>query len=540
MVWIKLTYLSNLLFNIYLKFLSNINRFIQFITLLVKNFVIISRKPIQLLIFLLLPGTFYLTFLIELNVYDDDTSNNQNLPTIPIQNLGSCDAYDLDNCIRIVYDNAGDIRIKEIMNELIISNNLNAAKDVVGFDTQFEAQQYVADNLGKVQFTIFFRNESLWETWYYSPNGIPLIKNMSYVIFYNESTNNDSRSIKYNLNFPLLVLQKSLDEAYLKTNYPNKFKNYIVDYGSIWSYSPEIIVQPIQSNDDFDDYESDDYNYVVSNTTDQNCIQVLRTNATIITGLVPWIFIFAFLLIANIPFQMISEERHKKLFTTLRRLGLMDSAYWASWFVFFEILLLISCSISMIYLAVLKEYSEILANINYDILFCLFFMSGTAMITFSFFMAVFCKSSSTANSITFIQLLAAMITIAVCSSSVNYYALNSYGLCTYIASSYSALFSPQTFGSSFFQFIIYFMPWFYSANALTNIMSVVQYQGQSISMSDVNLDKVISALSPLVLDPKTYLFDAESIGFDFLYLFYMSLTYIFLAFFFWTDFTIRR
>jgi hypothetical protein len=158
----------------------------------------------------------------------------------------------------------------------------------------------------------------------------------------------------------------------------------------------------------------------------------LRTNVSIINSLVPWIFIFAFLLIASIPFQMISEERHKKLFTTLRRLGLMDSAYWASWFVFFEILLLISCSISMIYVAILKDYSEILENINYDIIFLLFFISGTAMITFSFFMAVFCKSSSIANSITFIQLLAAMITIAVCNGAVNYYTLNNYGKCNNI------------------------------------------------------------------------------------------------------------
>jgi hypothetical protein len=217
--------------------------FIQFITLLIKNFVIISRKPIQLLIFLLLPGTFFLTFLIELNDYGTDTGNdNLNFPTIPIQNLGSCEAYYKDNCIRIVYDNAGDIKTNAIMNELIISNNLDADKDIFGFDTQIEAQQFVSDNVGRVQFTIFFRNESLWETTRYSPNNIPLAKNMSYVIFYNESTNNDSRSKKYNLNFPLLVLQKSLDEAYLKTNYPNKFKNYLIDYGEIWSYSVETSV----------------------------------------------------------------------------------------------------------------------------------------------------------------------------------------------------------------------------------------------------------------------------------------------------------
>jgi ABC-type multidrug transport system fused ATPase/permease subunit len=63
-------------------------------------------------------------------------------------------------------------------------------------------------------------------------------------------------------------------------------------------------------------------------------------------------------------------------------------------------------------------------------------------------------------------------------------------------------------------------------------MSVVQYQGQSISMFDVNLDTVVSALTPVVTDQSTYYFDAESIGFDFLYLFYMSLTYLFLAWFF--------
>ena len=98
-----------------------------------------------------------------------------------------------------------------------------------------ETQEFVAEQLGRVQFTVLFSNQSLWETALSQNNQYPiqpLEKNMSYVIFFNSShTKSDHRSELYKVNFPLLVLQKTLDEAYMR-NVPDKtFEAYDVDYG---------------------------------------------------------------------------------------------------------------------------------------------------------------------------------------------------------------------------------------------------------------------------------------------------------------------
>jgi hypothetical protein len=50
----------------------------------------------------------------------------------------------------------GDIKTNAIMNELFISNNLDADEDIFGFDTQIEAQQFVSDNVGSTYFGKYF------------------------------------------------------------------------------------------------------------------------------------------------------------------------------------------------------------------------------------------------------------------------------------------------------------------------------------------------------------------------------------------------
>jgi hypothetical protein len=62
----------------------------------------------------------------------------------------------------------------------------------------------------------------------------------------------------------------------------------------------------------------------------------------------PWVIVFSFLFMATITFNLIADEKRNKLFGFLRRLGLMDSAYWLSWFLVFQVMLLVACAIAMI------------------------------------------------------------------------------------------------------------------------------------------------------------------------------------------------
>ena len=190
------------------------------------------RRPLQLLLFLLLPSSFFLTFLIE-SAGTRSRDEYGNVPPSTLSDLGECDAY--KKCIRVAFGPADDIT-EEVMNTFCDINDLVYGTDVIPFPTTDETQDFVATNLGRVQYTLLFSNQSLWETAKSQDFNYPiqaLDKNMSYVIFYNTShIKSDVRSEQYKVNFPMLVFQKTLEEAYLR-NAPNRdFEEYNIDYGN--------------------------------------------------------------------------------------------------------------------------------------------------------------------------------------------------------------------------------------------------------------------------------------------------------------------
>jgi hypothetical protein len=213
-------------------------------------------------------------------------------------------------------------------------------KDVMGFNSTETAQSYVASNLGTVQYTIFFSNMSLWETSYMSPLNVAIPTNMSYVIFYNDTQDdNDPRSDAYNLNVPLLVLQKEIETAYL-TAFEGNFQGYDAKYGQFWQQEAAFL------------------NGTAGNSTTP-CDWSRRPDLANLGTVMPWVIVFSFLFMATITFNLIADEKRNKLFGFLRRLGLMDSAYWLSWFLVFQVMLLVACAIAMIgnnYCALLLLY----------------------------------------------------------------------------------------------------------------------------------------------------------------------------------------
>jgi hypothetical protein len=301
---------------------------VQFFALLIKNYLIIKRRKLSLLSFLLLPSFIILVFIMQ-KKDSVSTPTNYNLPTVPIVGLGECNVYFSERCVRVVYSPQSPMS-NVVMQSFSESNSLSMGSDVLGFSSTESAQRYVAGNLGTVQYTVFFRNESLWETSYYSSStqSSPS-SNMSYVIFYNDTVSiNDDRSQAFGMNFQLLALQKSLDTAYLQNFHADMYITYDVKYGQFWQ----------QANTD---------NITASNTT-SFCDLSQRSNMAAMQTAMPWVVTFCFLFMATISFQLIAEERRQKLFGFLRRLGLMDSAYWASWFVTFQVLLIIACIIAII------------------------------------------------------------------------------------------------------------------------------------------------------------------------------------------------
>ena len=302
--------------------------FVQFSALLTKNALILWRRKLSLLSFIILPSFVVLVFLMEGNDRSSSEAIN-NLPALPLVGLGECNVYFNDRCVRTVYSPKDDLT-DAVMTSFSEANLLEMNKDVIGFNTTQSAREFVADNLGVVQYTIFFSNNSLWDTDYYSPNGGEMATNLSYVIFYNDTIDdNDPRSNAFNLNYPLLTLQKEIETAFFNTFQQLPYEGYEVNYGQFWQQ------QAIYING-------------TSNNNTTPCDWKQRPDLTSIGTIIPWVIVFSFLFMATISFYLIADERRNKLFGFLRRLGLMDSAYWLSWFLTFQILLLIACGISMI------------------------------------------------------------------------------------------------------------------------------------------------------------------------------------------------
>jgi hypothetical protein len=477
-----------------LSFLTASCRAIQLLALIVKNFLVLFRKPFQLILFLLLPSCVFLTFLIQVHDNNNNNSNGSlNYPSIPISDLGSCDAYRSDKCIRVVYA-PNDIKHEAIMREFSAINDLVMGKDVRSFRTINLAQEFVADHLGQIQFTILFQDQSLWETSAYSPSLTPLPKDLAYTIFYNKTRNHDPRSQTYHLNYPLLVAQKTLEEASLRLSYGNNFLNYEVEYGQLWDY-------PYQGSSVIEEVNATD----TSSVNATKCDLVERERSLAVGIALPWVLVFVMLSLSTISFQIVADERRKELFTFLRRLGLYDISYWLSWFITFQCLLVLACALSLITYALVIPHSDVLHAIDAPVMFLVLYLSASGTISLSFFLASFCHSSSISSSLSFTQFLVALVIVVACLNPFNTYESHSLGdddttqsyyddgsansICLLTSSSYNLIYSPNLPGASFVQFLVFFLPYFHSAQAISDIVSIARYEHLRVSIGDLGSPK---------------------------------------------------
>ena len=331
---------------------------IQLAALVIKNVLVLMRKPLQLLIFLLLPASIIFVFLLEKG--DGTNSQFENLPPVAVDDIGECH----HSCTHIVYS-PKSTKTDTIMEKVAMSNHLKYGKDVVGFLSTESAKSFVASNLGKVSFTVFFRDDALWST-----SAMPTADtdHTSYTIFYNASTSSSKESEKYNVDIPILTLQKSIDHAvmaYLRGDDDDEIR-YNVKYGQLWAVPSSL--EAVQSN------------------TTTMCDRHAR-NLQTVSSLLPYLLTFCFMLMANISFQLIVDERGKQLFAYLRRLGLMDSAYWLSWAIVFQAMLLLACAIALIVVAGVRLHSPALSDISYGMIFLVLWLSGTGMLANGMFLA---------------------------------------------------------------------------------------------------------------------------------------------------------
>lgn len=146
--------------------------------------------------------------------------------------------------------------------------------------------------------------------------------------------------------------------------------------------------------------------------------------------------------------------------------------------------------------AIVRTSSSALRAVDLSVLFLILYLSGTSFISLSCFLAALSSSASMTTSLYSAQFLVAMVTVAACATTLNSYrsvgfsdGLVNDASCYLVTSSYNTAYSSSLLGYEFVQFVVFFLPWFHAAQAMSDVLSVVQYKGQSIRLSDIH-DKV--------------------------------------------------
>lgn len=141
---------------------------------------------------------------------------------------------------------------------------------------------------------------------------------------------------------------------------------------------------------------------------------------------------------------------------------------------------------------IVRTQSSALRAIDLNLLYLILWLSGTSFLSLSCFLAALSSSASVSTSLYSAQFLAALVTVAASSGAYDYYTAVGYDdglisdtVCYLVSSSYNRIYSKMLIGNDFVQFLVFFLPWFHAAQAMSDVMSIVQYEGQSIGMSDI-------------------------------------------------------
>jgi hypothetical protein len=377
-------------------------------------------------------------------------------------------------------------RCARLMQGVAALNGLEFGTDVVGFDSNSSLKTFVSKNLGRVQFSVFFVEEELWSlnSDAYSDaakNATADAAQTSYVIFSNYSANDkDPRSDKSGVYFPLLTLQKSIDHSILLAASDDPASVvYEARYGTVWSFAPSDQVSAVGALNSTDC------------DLDQRDFSDLATAAS-------WVFPFAQTTIGIIAFQLVTEERSKQLFSMLRRLGLYDSVYWGSWFMSFLMLNIAGAAIAVFFAAVLRSEVYAFRHIDYGVIFVLLLVGNQCSTCMGFFLASVSNTSSASTAVVLTVFITLVFTIAFCSTPLNEYSYDYYfdedlgryfRACVLTTSSYNTIYSTKLLASGFVQFLVFFMPWFHIAQAVTDVLSVVQYDGETFEFGDLHASR---------------------------------------------------
>ena len=280
---------------------------------------------------------------------------------------------------------------------------------------------------------------------------------------------------------------------------------YTADFGISWSFNPN---QP-NSN---------------SGNTNSTCGEVTKDFGDL-SFAAPFVFSFGFQLVGVLVFQLLIEERHKGLVRSLRKLGLLDTAYWISWVTSTQVLLVSSSVLALVVSAIMQSYVYVLQQLDFGVLFLFLWLGLTVAVSNAFFLSSICGTPSRATTIVFVNFFTALLTLIFMSLPLNTYVELS-SACRLVASSYYQVYDSRS-GIGFAQFVLFWMPWFHTGQALSSVLSVIQY-GNAYTSADMQRTQSVTDF----YSPGYSTFHTVSLGYTFGLMVGSSVVYLTLSWLF--------
>jgi len=434
----------------------------QFTTLLWKNMLVLRRRRLMTAVALLSQILAPLMFLQDPGVDEQLVINPNDFAPVSLvfdPPAQACAVEFPEACVRLAYaptaGDSGDL-VSATIAQLRSDTGLSTS-DVRGFETYEGAQQFVADNLGKVEHAVFFAPRE-------ACRGTDF-ECLAYELWYNGSDTSalQSQSEDIEVSLPTLRLQTALDAALLQTVATRNASQYSVAPASLdydLSYGR---FTPFQTTD------------TLANNATTPCDLDVPTSefSRFVTNLAPIILIY--ILPALLFFQLLIEEREEKLILGLRRIGLRDSAYHAAWLVWFTCLSLVGNAFGAIVFSALGKHTT--SSVDASVFFFMTFFYSIALFGNMDFLASLCVlGGDFPVFLVLLTLLTMVLTATVPSSFLRTYTTFQAGFsdaaeCLLRANSFDDVYGTTLTGFDVAEFVVFWMPWYHFLRFLTAICS---------------------------------------------------------------------
>lgn len=423
----------------------------QLLALVQKNFTVLRRRYALVAVILLSQALAPLLFLAAPAERATAAEAEAFAPvSLAFDGALACEVAHPQECVRVVYAPSSDETVGRVMESFRSVAGL-PEDQVRGFSTYLEAERFVAGHAGKVETAAFFHARPDCEAF-----SQPCV---SYTLMRNASAPPSDLSKATGARISTLRFQRALEEASVRA---------LVE--------PPTAASSVALQVSYGRFSSLD-TLAAANETSSPCAAETSEDFANFSGNLRFL-ILPYAIAAFLFFQLLMEEKEDRLVLGLRRLGLRDSAYHASWFLVALVLSFAGCVLGA---GVMKAcVSKVTAGIDPVLFFVVTWMYSCALMAeFAFLTSISIFGGEFSLFLVLVTLLTAVLTGVALESSFRAYALFSESAslparCVQATMSADAPYGATLQAHDLAAFVVYFMPWYHFLRILGAVCSKAQ------------------------------------------------------------------